>query len=287
VAHLNLPSSYDGGISSWAWAAKQRGYRRVVTTEHLPMIERKYRRFPVKFFFTHWVDAAIAIAECNRSLLTDRHGVDSHKVLAIPNGVERPDRLSAEARTRLRREWGSGAGGEEIVIGNVARLTARKGQLVLLRALAQLPPSYRLVLVGEGEDEPLLRKTAAELGIEDRVHFAGARPDAASLPQAFDLFVLPSFVETMPLTVLEAMAGGTAVVASAVYGLPEILGHGESGWLVPAGDAARLAGAIGLLGRDRALRERLARAGQARYEAEFTAARMAARTAAVYLGAAS
>jgi hypothetical protein len=87
----------------------------------------------------------------------------------------------------------------------------------------------------------------------------------------------------MPLTVLEAMGGGTAVVASAVYGVPEIVSHGESGWLVPAGDIAQLAHALRLLGEDDALRERLAHAGQARYESEFTAARMAERTSAVYL----
>ena len=281
VAHLNLPSSYDGGISSWAWAAKHRGYRRVVTTEHLPMIDRKYKRFPVKFLFTHWVDAAISIAQCNRALLVDRHGIDADKVRAIPNGVEPPPRLSAEARDRLRREWGARPG--DVVLGNVARLTARKGQSVLLQALAQLPETFRLVLVGEGEDEASLRGAAEQLGIARRVHFSGSRPDAASLPQAFDLFVLPSFIETMPLTVLEAMAGGTAVVASAVYGVPEIVSHGESGWLVPAGDVARLVEALRLLGEDQALRERLARAGQARYEAEFTAARMAERTSAVYL----
>lgn len=281
VAHLNLPSSYDGGISSWAWAAKRRGYPRVVTTEHLPMIDRKYRRFPVKFFFTHWVDAAIAIAECNRSLLIGRHGVDADKVRAIPNGVEAPARLSKETRDALRREWGAGPG--EVVLGNVARLTARKGQSTLLQALALLPGRFRLVLVGEGEDEEALRGLAEQLGIAGRVHFAGSRSDAASLPQAFDLFVLPSFIETMPLTVLEAMAGGTAVVASAVYGVPEIVSHAESGWLIPPGDIAQLARALRLLGEDRELRERLARAGQSRYEAEFTAARMAERTAEVYL----
>ncbi|MEZ4653581.1 MAG: glycosyltransferase [Candidatus Eisenbacteria bacterium] len=107
--------------------------------------------------------------------------------------------------------------------------------------------------------------------------------DAASLPQAFDLFVLPSFIETMPLTVLEAMAGGTAVIASAVFGLPEMLRHGESGWLVPPGDTAALSGAIQRLGEDDALRGRIAAAGRARYEREFTARRMAQRTAAVYL----
>jgi glycosyltransferase involved in cell wall biosynthesis len=245
------------------------------------MVDRKYRRFPVKFFFTHWVDAAIAIAECNRSLLIDRHGVDPDKVHAIPNGVERPPQLSAEARARLRREWG--AGPEEVLLGNVARLTARKGQQVLLRAFARLPAKFRLVLVGEGEDEAILRRAAQTLNIADRICFAGSRSDAASVPQAFDLFVLPSFVETMPLTVLEAMAGGTPVLASAVYGLPEILRHGETGWLVPAGDEDRLARALRELGEDRSLRKRLGAAGQAQYEAQFTARLMTERTAAIYL----
>ena len=59
MLHLNLPSCYDGGVSSVAWAARQAGYRRVVSTEHLPMVERKYRQFPVKVFFSHWIDRII------------------------------------------------------------------------------------------------------------------------------------------------------------------------------------------------------------------------------------
>ena len=63
VLHMNLPSSYDAGVSSVAWAARQAGYGRVVSTEHLPMIDRKYRKFPAKLFFTHWIDRVITVEE--------------------------------------------------------------------------------------------------------------------------------------------------------------------------------------------------------------------------------
>lgn len=147
VLHMNLPSAYDAGVSSIAWAARQAGYRRVVSTEHLPMIERRYQKFPAKLFFTHWVDRIVTVAEANRFYLTRRHGIPADKVCVIPNGVEDVAPMPEEERRSLRRSWGLAAGdaASEPVIGIVARLTRRKGHHLLLQALALLrdgaPPS--------------------------------------------------------------------------------------------------------------------------------------------------
>ena len=282
LIHINLPSSYDAGVSSVAWAAKRAGYRAVVTTEHLPMVERKYKKFPIKFFFSHWVDRAIAIAETNRSLLVHRHGLDPDRVVALPNGIDEPPFLGPDLVASLRRQWGAG---DRLVVGCVGRLTARKGQHLLISACSRIEDGARplLVLVGEGEEDGALRAQAELLGVE--TVFTGPRDDAAALPQAFDLFVLASSVETMPLTVLEAMAGGTPVLATDIYGLPELIEDGVSGRLVPSGNVAELA---------RTLREMLSRpeallamgaAGQRRYGERFTSARMAERTLEVYRSA--
>lgn len=282
LLHLNLPSSYDAGVSSLAWAAKRAGYAAVVTTEHLPMIDRKYKKFPVKFFFSHWVDRAIAIAEANRALLVHRHGLDPQKVVAVPNGVDRPPVLGPGRVEALRAEWGAG---DRAVIGSVGRLTARKGQHHLIAALAMLPREEcpLLVLVGEGEEEGRLRRQAADQGVG--VVFTGARSDAASLPQAFDLFVLASSIETMPLTVLEAMAGGAPVLATDIYGLPEMVEDGVTGRLVPPGDAHALSAAIRTLLAAPETLSAMGTAGRRRYEELFTSQGMAERTARVYLEA--
>jgi glycosyltransferase involved in cell wall biosynthesis len=286
VLHLNLPSTYDGGVSSLAWAAKRAGYARVVTTEHLPMIERRYKKFPVKLLFTQWIDAVIAIAEANRPYLERRHGVDPEKIHAIANGVDPVPPLEAPQRATLRECWGARPG--DLVLGVVARLTERKGHAVLFEALHRaeqgrtLPP-WRLVLLGEGEAEPDLRARAGELGLSGRVCWGGAVQDAARQMQAFDLFVLPSKIETMPLTILEAMSGEVPVLATAIFGVPELIEHGVSGWLVPPADARALGEALARLSADPPLRAHLARAGAERFAARFTAAHMTERTMRLYL----
>lgn len=285
VLHLNLPSTYDAGVSSVAWAARQAGYRRVISTEHLPMIDRKYRKFPVKLFFTHWIDRVIAIAESNREPLVRRHGVDAEKIRSLPNGVEPADALPPARRDALREEWGIPEGG--LVAGIVASLSCRKGHPILLEALGLLEedptlPELRVVAIGEGEEGPALRRRAEELGVADHVRWLGSREDAAALIGAFDLFVLPSSMETMPLTILEAMAAGVPVVSTRIYGVVELVDAGETGLLVEAGDAGELAGAIRLLALDSPLRRQMGENGRARFEARFTARRMTERTARIY-----
>lgn len=173
-----------------------------------------------------------------------------------------------------------------LVFGVVARLTERKGHAILFEALSRatsLPP-WRLVLLGEGEAEQELRARAADLGIAERVYWAGSVPDAARQMQAFDLFVLPSKIETMPLTILEAMAGGVPVLATAIYGVPELVEHGATGWLVPPSDVRALEQALSRLAGDPALRRHLGSAGAERYLARFTAERMTEKTMGIYLG---
>lgn len=286
VLHLNLPSSYDAGVSSVAWAAREAGYSRVVSTEHLPMIERKYRKFPTKVFFSHWIDRIIVMTRQNRDFLVDLHGMDFEKIRIIENGVNSAPPLSTDERAARRSGWG--AGPDELVVGNVAALTRRKGQHLLLDACARLrdlKTSWRLVIIGEGEEREALTAQAGELGIADRVCFVGAAADAARAMQAFDLFVLPSLVESMPLTLLEAMAAGLPCVGSAVFGVPEVIDPECTGLLVPADDVPALAGALRRLLCDPDLRARFGHAGRERFDRRFRADAMSARVAELYRGA--
>ena len=171
----------------------------------------------------------------------------------------------------------------------VGRLTARKGHAYLLEALAQLKRQgiearWRLLVVGEGEEADALFQLSERLGLAAEVAFLGHREDAREIIGAGDLLVLPSLLETQPLVLTEAMAAGRPVVASAIYGIPEIVADGETGCLVPPGEVGPLTGALARLLGDPTLRARLGAAGRQRYEERFTSRRMAMRTYGILAG---
>jgi glycosyltransferase involved in cell wall biosynthesis len=161
----------------------------------------------------------------------------------------------------------------DFTVGVVGQLTPRKGQLELLRAFSQAlkkVPNSVLLIVGaplfnsDHEYLELLKQTSAELGITKKVRLLGGRSDISTIMQGLDLLVVNSAAEPFGLVILEAMACGTPVLATAVDGIPEIIRHQENGWLVPARDERALADAIVHLQQRLLLRERLAK--QARPE---------------------
>jgi glycosyltransferase involved in cell wall biosynthesis len=142
-----------------------------------------------------------------------------------------------------------------------------------VRAVASCEPgSIRLLIAGDGPERPRLVSEIARLGLDGAVELLGTRGDVHELLAAADVFVLSSESEGMPMSVLEAMAAGLPVVASAVGGVPEVVRDGETGALVPPRDPVALAEAIRLLVADPALRQRFGDAGRRRVEREFAVA---------------
>lgn len=188
------------------------------------------------------------------------------KVQVIHNGIDlRRFNGSSALGHNFRNEFELGE--EQFVVGIVGQITPRKGQLGLIRAFAAAQSQIQsavLLIVGaplfNNDHEYLLelKRTAAKLGIADRVIFVGSRQDIPSVMEALDLLVLNSTIEPLGLVILEAMACRTAVLATDVDGVPEIISHEVSGWLVPSKKEDRLAEAIVALGRDLELRNRLA-----------------------------
>jgi glycosyltransferase involved in cell wall biosynthesis len=173
-------------------------------------------------------------------------------------------------------------GGDPAWIVTVPRLRRPKDVMTLVRAVALLEPgTVRALVVGEGPQRAELAAEIRRLGVTRAVGLAGERDDVAGLLAQADLFVLPSRSEGLPVSVLEAMAAGVPVVASAVGGVPELVEDGATGLLVPPGDPRALAAAIAKLAGDPALRRRLGAAGRRRVEARFDAA--SCRTAHVEL----
>lgn len=165
------------------------------------------------------------------------------------------------------------------VVGTVGRLVPQKGHDLLVAALAHLPPDVHLAIIGEGERRDALLQQARTLGLDDRVHLAGWRPDAAALMAAFDLFALPSRWEGFGLVLLEAMAQSLPVVASRVSAIPEIVIDGETGRMVPPDDVPALAVALSHV---LASPGRLGANGRRRLEQCFTVDRMVDATLAAY-----
>jgi glycosyltransferase involved in cell wall biosynthesis len=168
------------------------------------------------------------------------------------------------------------------VIGTIGRLTAVKDQASLIRAFAQLRhyvsegrfAQLRLVIIGSGPLAAELHETAESLGIGEQIWLAGVREDIEIQLGRFDLFVLPSLAEGVPVTVLEAMACARPVVASAVGGVPELVVDGSTGTLVPAADPQSLARALAGYVDDPQLCRRHGQAGRERVLEHFSLERM-------------
>ena len=138
------------------------------------------------------------------------------------------------------------------------------------------------VLAGTGPDRATLETLARALGVENRVLFLGYREDIPDLLANCDLFVLPSLYEGLPLSILEAMAAGKPVIASAIGGNNEVILHGENGLLVPKADPAALAAAIRAVLSDGALAGRLAEGGKSRVQRDFSVEAMVESVSQVY-----
>jgi glycosyltransferase involved in cell wall biosynthesis len=159
---------------------------------------------------------------------------------------------------------------DALVFTCVAGLRPQKNHRLLLQAFAQAAPQLPdalLLLVGPPDRlDPAyaesLKALAQELGLGQRVRFLGSRADVPDILRASDVFVLSSDYEGNPLSVLEAMAAGLPVISTAVGGVPELVQHGATGLLVPAGDACSLAEAIAQLGCDPARRAAMGNAAR-------------------------
>ncbi|MBS0123384.1 glycosyltransferase family 4 protein [Thetidibacter halocola] len=167
----------------------------------------------------------------------------------------------------------------------VGRLAGVKGVPVLLDALGRIAPDHpglRVTLIGDGPDRAALERQAQGLPVT----FTGYRSqeEVAQALASADLFVLPSFAEGLPVVLMEALAAGVPVVTTQIAGVPELVTPGETGWLVPPGDAAALADAMARALADPERRRVMGKQGRVVVDAEFNAATEAARLSRLITG---
>lgn len=213
----------------------------------------------------------VASAESVKAAYVRQLGISPNAVRVIYNAVNW-DRLHATATPReVRRQLGIPE--DRLVVGVVATLQEKKGHRVLLDAFAQTAGLQEawLMLVGDGPLRPSLEEHASTLGIRERVTFCGTRRDLGNLLPAMDVFALPSLWEGLPLALILAMGAGRPVVATRLAGIPEVVADGQTGLLVPPGDATAIATAIARLCADADERRRMGSAAREAVRDRFDA----------------
>ena len=267
--HANIPGRVLGRLA---------GVPIIICTEHTMGMEDEWRYW-INRLTQRLADRVVCVSQQIAGFVAHRAGIPEAKIVVIRNGIDlkrfqdMPDRQSV--RTAL------GLPSDLSLIVTVARLDPVKRLDVLISALAQLP-GVLLVVVGDGQERDKLARLAAELGVEQRVQFAGQQRNVLPWLAACDLFALSSDWEGLSMALLEAMAAGLPVVATRTGGTPELVVQDVTGELVPPGEDGALAQTIAGLLDDAELRRDLGRAGAERVAEAFTVERMIGQTVQLY-----
>jgi len=263
----------------------------VVSAHHSVSTEGRHRDFLYKWTH-HMDDRAIAVCDAVRRAEIERTGVAEDRIVTIYNGI--PDVPPAD-RDATRQELLDllQLPGDARLVGTIGRLSQAKGYPDYARAIqviVKAHPDAHFVWVGGGSDRSALTAAVVRLGIAEHVHMLGDRSDARHLLAAMDIFVLPSLWEGLSIALLEAMAAGLPVVATAVGGTPEVVVAGETGVLVPPSNPDELANAVIKLLNDPAAARKMGQAGRDRVAERFTVNDMVGAIESLYaslLGAAN
>jgi glycosyltransferase involved in cell wall biosynthesis len=264
-ADILLANKFEGSL--WGALLARRTGVPLVTNDQM-WTGRKSRKRTL--LYRRWIGPTAQSITAPSSVVAESivaEGVDPDKVVVVRNGVHLDRALS---RADARRELG--LADDEFVVGIIARLREQKRHDVLLRAAERLVTDgrrLRVCIVGAGEQEADLRALADALRLGDTIVWAGEQRDAGRLGGAFDVGVLCSWWEGLPLAGLELMAAGTPLVSTPVGAMPEVL-EGGAGVFVPVGDDAELASAIAGLMDDPQRRARVAELGRARVRERYS-----------------
>ncbi len=229
-------------------------------------------------------DRLIAVSPEVRDELVGLHVAPAERFSVIRLGIELEPRVSFDGDvTELRRRHGIPA--DKFVVGWFGRMTAVKRTDDLLTTLAGLRErgvDALLLLVGDGDDRELLEQRAHDLGVARSCLFLGYQDDVAPWYALCDAVVLTSASEGTPVTIIEALAAGRAVVATKVGGVPDVVDEGETGYLVRPGDTHALADRLELLARDPDRRAEMGRTGRERVLRRYAVERLVGDVDALY-----
>lgn len=252
-------------------------------SRHLPVVRSRHVSIPIRrrrALIYRLADRVITSGALIKGLV-EVAGIPATRVVSIPAGIDTARFHGGVSGERVRAEFGGGP-----LVGLVANIRGSKGHQVLLEAAPRVlaeRPETRFLIVGDGVGFDDVRRSVSARGLDERIIMTGFRRDVPEVMAALDVLVLPSLRSEATSQVLpQALAVGTPVVGAAVGGIPEIVRDGETGRLVPPGDAPALAEAIVELLRNPTRARALARAGQALVQKRFTFEAMMQATTRVY-----
>ena len=223
----------------------------------------------------HITRTVIVVSQYDYRLARRYHVVAERRMRVIPNAIAETAAVRAAAEP------------SKCAIVMTARFAPPKNHALLIEALAGVQGEWTCDLIGSGPSMDDARGAVDRRGLRGRIRFVGEQTDVADRLAAADVFVLASDYEGMPISIIEAMRAGLAVVASRVGGIPELVVDGVSGWLFDHQNVLQLRSALQEAVSNPAGRRRRGDAGRARYKELFTVDRMVERTRAVWIGALS
>ena len=250
------------------------GERGVYMTRRMGLVERVLVRF---------TECVICNAEAVRRDLVDRVGLPEAKLITIRNAVIVPPEGRPDDRARARRVIGVVE--NKIVVGTIARLHAVKNLTMLVRVASLCAgegSSLHFYVIGGGPEEESLRRAIREQGLEHRFTLAGSLEEAWTLLPGFDIFVLTSWSEGLPNTLMEAMAARLPCVCTDVGGCRELVVAGVTGFLVAPDDVQGMAARIVELAGDPGRRGSMGRAGWEKIETGYTVKRLVSNVEALF-----
>ena len=263
-----------------SWAARRAGAAHLITMHGSRYYANRLRRRLALRVAVAWSDHVIAVSRQLAGHLARDLWLRPSRIRTIPNAVH----LATIDHSSLRAELGLGRA-DRLVLA-VGNLYPVKGHTYLLEAFAILAPRFpelHVAVAGRGDQEGPLLARAAQLGLQDRFHLLGLRPDVPNLLRSADVFVLPSLSEGLPLALLEAMMAGRPIVATDVGEVSIALAGGTAGVLVKPADAPALADAIARLLTDSSEARRLGDGAGRRAAAEYALSTMVERYASLYV----
>jgi glycosyltransferase involved in cell wall biosynthesis len=280
IVHIHAGIAGEGhGVAAAASAA---GVTAIVRTEHLPYTLRMLGKPALEALYAHGVhpvDRFICVCEAARQTF-GMADVDHSRYAVIHNGII--SRTPVRARAEVRAELGFL---DNPLVLTVARFSEQKRHATLLDALPALletHPDVELLWAGTGPLQDELSDRARSLGVSAHISFLGQRENVPDLMAASDILCVPSYFEGHPLVILEAMSIGLPVVAARSLGITEAVRNEETGLLYPFGNAQVLARTLAALLDDPDLGACLRENGHVAVDEEFSAARMARKTLALY-----
>lgn len=254
--------------------AKMAGVPLVATVHGKNYFWEKWRRRAAYRIVSRY-GSMVAVSADLKRFICDKVGVAEERVQVIYNGVAAAQPVADEEAQTCKAELA--IVGRYPVLGVVGSLYPVKGHRFLIAAMPEIIrqwPCAVLLVIGRGELEASLKAQAEQLGIAANIRFLGMRPDVPRLLSVLDAFVLPSLSEGLSLALLEAMASGKPVVATAVGGNPELVNQGQTGFLVSSADAGSLATKLIELLQDPLMMQRFSEQGAKRVRQLFSLEQM-------------